>query len=597
MKTRLVLLSAAGLAAATSAMAAETGSRPATSCVVCHQDPQQVGEENARIAASFATDVHAEVGLSCHDCHGGNPDPAHAADMDAAMDPHFAVRPYVGAPARGQIPAFCARCHSDPTLMKRFKPDIRVDQEQEYWTSQHGIALKQGNTRVATCIDCHGVHGIMRAGDPRSSVYPTRVAETCRKCHGDPEHMRGSTLPDGSPLPVDQYSRWRQSVHAKALLEKEDLSAPTCNDCHGNHGAAPPGLNSIAFVCGQCHGREAELFRASRKHAGYEEHNRMLARPESSTCVSCHSAPSPQATVVGVRSFSECVSCHGNHGVVRPTIAMLAQLPETPCAFCHEGSGPLAEQMPEPKRIVKHYQTVRDGLLAAAAEEGLAGDARFDWLVDQALALPTHTVEGSAGETGALELRPEFEHLFSKFRIGKSYTTYEDPVTGAEVRRSVARCSQCHEEGVEGGGLATAGTYLERMRELTALTARGNRLLLTARRGGVETRLAQAEIEGAVNAQIELEVLVHSFASDEASAFSVKHREGLAHAEAALRTGQSALQELEARRLGLYVALGFIGLVLAGLAIKIQALTSGQGPHPAAGGKERTQPGVREDRL
>jgi hypothetical protein len=392
--------------------------------------------------------VHAEAGLSCHDCHGGDPDPAHAGDMDAAMNPRFAARPYIGVPARGQIPAFCARCHSDPTFMKRFKPDIRVDQEREYWTSQHGKALKDGNTRVATCIDCHGVHGILNVSDPHSSVYPTRVAETCRGCHADAEHMRGSTLPDGRPLPVDQYAQWSQSVHAKALLEKEDLSAPTCNDCHGNHGATPPGLDSIAFVCGQCHGREAELFRASAKHAGYEEHNHMLADADTKTCASCHSAPAPQAAVTGVHSLSECVSCHGNHGVVRPTMAMLAPLPETPCAFCHEGSGPLSEQVPEPKRIWKRYEMVRDGLLATAANEGHTGQARFDWLVDQALALPTHTVAGSGNEAGVLELRPEFAHLFTKFRIGKSYTTYQDPVTGAEVRSAVIRCSDCHEPPV-----------------------------------------------------------------------------------------------------------------------------------------------------
>jgi hypothetical protein len=85
------------------------------------------------------------------------------------------------------------------------------------------------------------------------------------------------------------------------------------------------------------------------------------------------------------------------------------------------------------------------------------------------------------------------------------------------------------------------------------------------------------DIEGAVNAQIELEVLVHGFASNEGSAFSAKHREGLDHAEAALRSGQIALQELAARRHGLYAALGFIGLVLVGLGIKIRALSSGGG--------------------
>ena len=75
---------------------------------------------------------------------------------------------------------------------------------------------------------------------------------------------------------MDQLARWQQSVHARALVERGDLSAPTCNDCHGNHGAMPPGVESVTFVCGQCHGREASLFRASAKHEGFVAHNEMF---------------------------------------------------------------------------------------------------------------------------------------------------------------------------------------------------------------------------------------------------------------------------------------------------------------------------------
>ena len=70
----------------------------ATACVTCHSDADLFDEEGLRIAKDFAEDVHAEVGLSCQDCHGGNPDPTLADDMDSSMDPGFAEHPYVGAP-------------------------------------------------------------------------------------------------------------------------------------------------------------------------------------------------------------------------------------------------------------------------------------------------------------------------------------------------------------------------------------------------------------------------------------------------------------------------------------------------------------------
>ena len=146
--------------------------------------------------------------------------------------------------------------------MKKFNPALRVDQEKEYATSVHGQLLKTGNTKVATCISCHGVHGIRAVNDALSSVYPLNVAETCAKCHGDAAHMAEFKIP------TDQYANYKRSVHAKALYERQDLAAPTCNDCHGNHGAAPPGIASVANVCGQCHARQGELFQASPAQSG-----------------------------------------------------------------------------------------------------------------------------------------------------------------------------------------------------------------------------------------------------------------------------------------------------------------------------------------
>src|SRR5207253_7767238 len=143
------------------------------------------------------------------------------------------------------------------------------------------------------------------------------------------------------------------SVHAKALLEKGDLTAPTCNDCHGNHGAAPPGVGSIRFVCGSCHAREAELFRASPKAAGWEKHNEFLAATPNGECGTCHD---DERKSLHFAQLNACLVCHENHAVMRPTVAMLGQLPDTPCAFCHEGAGPLANLVSEPKEKAEHFK-------------------------------------------------------------------------------------------------------------------------------------------------------------------------------------------------------------------------------------------------
>jgi hypothetical protein len=212
---------------------------------------------------------------------------------------------------------------------------------------------------------------------------------------------------------------------------------------------------------------------------------------------------------------------------------------------------------------------VRDGLLAAAAAQGLRADDRFDWLVDQALALPTHVAPG--GEPGKKQLRPEFARLFEKFRIGKTHYTWTDPITGQERRAKVRRCTDCHVD-VELPGSTTARAMVNSMRQVTALTARAERTLLAAQRGGVEVRAVHADLDAAVDNQIELEVLVHSFTAG--GDFAAKHAEGVKHATAAQKSGQAALTELANRRKGLGASLGIIALVLVGLALKIRSLSA-----------------------
>lgn len=263
------------------------------SCIVCHSSLESRLSEPVKL---FEHDIHRSKGISCNDCHGGNPA---KGDKAGAKDRMWG---YVGKPTAQQLPAFCGKCHSDANLMKKFNPSLRVDQVQEYFTSVHGRKLQTGDQKVATCVSCHGVHGIRPPGDPLSPVYPLNVAETCAKCHADPERMTAYGIAH------DQYGKYKASVHANALYEKKDLSAPTCNDCHSNHGAVPPGLTSVANVCGQCHGRQAELFQKSPHKAPFE-------KLQSGECLRCHSNHEilpPTDQMAGVGPGSVCTSCHVN---------------------------------------------------------------------------------------------------------------------------------------------------------------------------------------------------------------------------------------------------------------------------------------------
>ena len=263
-----------------------------SSCIECHvklNDPRL-----SNPAKLFDNDVHRGRGLSCNDCHGGDPN---ADTSEAAKDPS---KGYLGKPRTLDIPAYCGKCHSDANLMKKFNPSLRVDQENEYYTSVHGRLLKAGEQKVATCISCHTVHGIRAVSDPLSSVYPLNVADTCAKCHGNADYMRAFKIPS------DQVTKFKTSVHAKALYNKQDLSAPTCNDCHGNHGAAPPGIASVANVCGQCHARQADLFQTSPHKAAFDQ-----------------------------KGLAECIACHSNHDIATPSDQMIGSQQGALCVNCH----------------------------------------------------------------------------------------------------------------------------------------------------------------------------------------------------------------------------------------------------------------------
>ena len=166
---RTVLFQALALAVfAVSAEAQQPAA--ATGCQTCHASQQSA--TLAAPARDFAvTDVHRERGFSCVDCHGG--DPA-ASDKAAAKAPSTGFR---GKPTGALIIAVCSRCHSDAALMRKYAPKQRVDQAAEYATSVHGQQLAKGDTKVATCVSCHGAHGVRPVGDAQSPVYPLNVAD------------------------------------------------------------------------------------------------------------------------------------------------------------------------------------------------------------------------------------------------------------------------------------------------------------------------------------------------------------------------------------------------------------------------------------
>ncbi|NIW78493.1 MAG: hypothetical protein GWN16_03120 [Calditrichae bacterium] len=258
-------------------------------CIICHQELEFLPEDFSE------NDVHLTAGLSCAGCHGGDPK---EADLEIAMSEEAG---FVGVPSKQEIPQFCGKCHSDISIMRQFQPRIPTDQVEQYYTSVHGIKLKEGDQKVADCASCHTAHSILPAKDSRSTVHPLNVPLTCKKCHSDPTYMKGYNIP------TDQFKLFAESVHGKLLLEENETGAPACNDCHGNHGAMPPGISSISHVCGTCHVNNMQYFSKTKMAREFEE-----------------------------LEIHACEACHGNHHVLDATDDMVGTGEKAVCTKCHE---------------------------------------------------------------------------------------------------------------------------------------------------------------------------------------------------------------------------------------------------------------------
>lgn len=312
-------------------------------CVLCHTNPDAQSDETlldldptARGAPAhldlraFASDVHLRRGLSCSGCHGGAP-------TDEEMVAEIYQR-WPKAPVRHEdrtwIPEFCARCHGDPGRMRQFNPALPTDQLAKYRYSRHGeLLLGKHDSKAAQCVSCHGSHGIQSAKNRGSKVHAQRVPGTCGQCHADAAYMAGYKTPDGKPLPTNQLAQYKESVHGRALLERGDLGAPACNDCHGNHAALPPSVANVAQVCRTCHAGNGAFFDGSRHKKAFDTHG-----------------------------WPECGTCHMNHAIQKTNDSMLSVAPGGLCRDCH------AEYAKENKACIETASYFHETIVHLASE-------------------------------------------------------------------------------------------------------------------------------------------------------------------------------------------------------------------------------------
>jgi len=340
------------------------------------------------------TDVHAAAGLSCASCHteaagGGAP----SAIVRTAIAPMCAGchsnAEYMQAQVAALAAAAAAAAGDDSSQAAAEPPEVEVNQYAQYQLSRHGEQMAAGETRVATCSDCHRPHGMQSVSDPEALVSPLRIADTCTTCHGDMDLMEQFDHWDNPP------EDWQTSVHAEALLDGGDLSAPSCPTCHGAHNARRPAtIQAIVEVCAGCHVRQADLYKASPHLAALED-----------------------------MEEAGCITCHSNHAIEHPSEALLGMDEDAVCYVCHDDEMPGVDMITQSKTTLVG---VNDAI------------TRAQEVLDRA------QVAGMLVDDGLLALREAVQHQILG-RVAVHSFTLEPIVKEADL--SLAKAAEAEEAG------------------------------------------------------------------------------------------------------------------------------------------------------
>ncbi|MBF0280193.1 MAG: hypothetical protein HQM13_20505 [SAR324 cluster bacterium] len=169
---------------------------------------------------------------------------------------------------------YCLDCHegeeSNEIILSRFESSIHGDSD---------------------CTECHT--DITEKHEEEDEPVAAKV--NCLECH-DEDNIR---------------EEYENSVHGKAVLERDDHFAPTCASCHGNHYILPHDspqsstyVMNIPATCGSCHKEGTEMT------ATHQIDQKNVVANYS---MSIHGEGLFKR---GLIITAVCTSCHGSHNIL-----------------------------------------------------------------------------------------------------------------------------------------------------------------------------------------------------------------------------------------------------------------------------------------
>ena len=238
----------------------------------------------------------------------------------------------------------CILCHTDPGNVKPrvlFSPDP-AKQGSNPLLNLTELISDAHFRRGLSCAGCHG-------GKPTDESMPPEIAARWPK--EDVRHTDRSWIPQfcarchadtsfmrgfNPTLPTDQLAKYQGSRHGQLLLQEKDSRAAQCVSCHGVHGIRGP-KSRKSSVNPQRIPDTCGACHADPKHmAGFKTESGEPI-PTNQVAQYKESVHGKALLEKGDLGAPSCTGCHGSHAAMPPAVASVSQV----CRRCHVMNGQL----------------------------------------------------------------------------------------------------------------------------------------------------------------------------------------------------------------------------------------------------------------
>lgn len=186
METKKFLRAGSVLAVLLGAAASALGN----GCIHCHSDEGFYARfpKLYNYYHDWIESPHSKAGVTCDDCHGGNP---RGTTIGSAHEDIFPVNDSRSSLYFSRQPATCGACHTDKRV--------------EFERSKHFQALKSESSVAPTCTTCHPAMN-------KRPTYQNIVLNACTTCHHEGNRQ-------GLPVIVDDAENLLRQINvAKGLI-------------------------------------------------------------------------------------------------------------------------------------------------------------------------------------------------------------------------------------------------------------------------------------------------------------------------------------------------------------------------------------------